>query len=91
MALLFIRQQSNGPERNANLMPRGVSPGEVSADGDAPREKGCRIRSGPLLEDATDEKEKFYERRHREGSALHVYRNSFRYPSSNIRSTSEER
>lgn len=30
--------------------PEGFSPGEVSADGDAPREKGCRIRSGPFLE-----------------------------------------
>ncbi|OUQ49515.1 hypothetical protein B5E60_13395, partial [Alistipes sp. An116] len=26
--LLFIRQQGNGPERNANLMPRGFFPEE---------------------------------------------------------------
>lgn len=25
MVLLFIRQQGNGPERNANLMPEGFS------------------------------------------------------------------
>ena len=50
MTLLFIRQQGNGPERNANLIPRGVFPAGVSPDGDAPREKGCRIRSGPFLE-----------------------------------------
>lgn len=25
MVLLFIRQQDNGPERNANLMPEGFS------------------------------------------------------------------
>ena len=48
MTLLFIRQQGNGPERNANLTPRGIFPAGASADGDAPREKGCRIRSGPL-------------------------------------------
>ena len=28
--------------------PEGFSRGEASADGDAPREKGCRIRSGPF-------------------------------------------
>lgn len=50
MTLLFIRQQGNGPERNANLTPRGIFPAGASADGDAPREKGCRIRSGPFLE-----------------------------------------
>ena len=50
MTLLFIRQQGNGPERNANLTPRGIFPAGASADGDAPREKGCRIHSGPFLE-----------------------------------------
>lgn len=28
--------------------PKGFSRGEASTDGDAPREKGCRIRSGPF-------------------------------------------
>ena len=42
--------------------PEGFSPGEVSADGDAPREKRLSYSLRPVFGDATDEKEKNYER-----------------------------
>ena len=57
MTLLFIRQQGNGPERNANLIPEGFSRGEASADG-PPSGKRLSYSLRPVFEDATDEKEK---------------------------------
>lgn len=44
--------------------PEGFSRGAVSTDGDAPREKRLSYSLRPVLEDATDEKEKNYERLH---------------------------
>lgn len=69
MTLLFIRQQSNGPERNANLMPRRGFPGEGPPQMEMLPVKRLSYSLRPVWEDATDEKEKNYERRRCEISA----------------------
>lgn len=64
MTLLFIRQQGNGPERNANLMPRGVFPERGLRRWRCSPGKRLSYSLRPVFGDATDEKEKNHERLH---------------------------